>query len=356
MKESYLYQKLVPERKPVASHGASKNRVRCLTCAHQCLILAGQLGICGVRENVAGKLFVLNYGRALAAHLDPIEKKPLFHFLPGSQTYSFAAAGCNLRCANCQNWEISQAPKEPKISSRQIQAMGFELAPKDIVEEALVQKTPSISYTYTEPTIFLEYALDTMKLARQKDLKNIWVSNGFMSRETLELIAPYLDAANIDLKSFDDEFYQKNCGARLQPILDSLKLLKKLGVWLEITTLVIPSLSDSDAMFKQIAQFIKKELGEQTPWRISKFSGDISWKLQNLPETSTEILKKAYQIGKDAGLKYVYSGNVPGLDSENTYCPKCNSLNIERLGYRITRHDKKGKCFKCGEDLDLTLS
>jgi len=182
------------------------------------------------------------------------------------------------------------------------------------------------------------------------------VSNGFMSRETLELIAPYLDAANIDLKSFDDEFYQKNCGARLQPILDSLKLLKKLGVWLEITTLVIPSLSDSDAMFKQIAQFIKKELGEQTPWHISKFSGDISWKLQTLPETSTEILKKAYQIGKDAGLKYVYSGNVPGLDSENTYCPKCNSLNIERLGYRITRHDKNGKCFKCGEDLDLTLS
>ena len=344
MKESYLYQKLV------------KNRVRCLTCAHNCLISPDQRGICGVRANVGGKLFVLNYGRALAAHIDPIEKKPLFHFLPGSQTYSFAAAGCNLRCANCQNWEISQAPKKPKNTGYQIQALGFDLSPEKIIEEAISSRCPSISYTYTEPTIFLEYALDTMKLAHQKGLKNIWVSNGFMSRETLELIAPYLDAANIDLKSFDDEFYQKNCGARLQPILDALKLLKKKDVWLEITTLVIPGLSDSDVMFKQIAQFIKKELGEQTPWRISKFSGDISWKLQNLPETSTEILKKAYQIGKDAGLKYVYSGNVPGLDSENTYCPKCNSLNIERLGYRISRRDKNGKCFKCGEDLDLTLS
>lgn len=343
MKESYLYEK------------QDKNRVRCLTCAHRCLILTGQRGICGVRANVGGKLFVLNYGRALAAHIDPIEKKPLFHFLPGSQTYSFAAAGCNLRCANCQNWEISQAPKEPKITNRQVQAMGFELAPEKIVEEAISSRCPSISYTYTEPTIFLEYALDTMKLAKKGGLKNCWVSNGFMSRETLELIAPYLDAANIDLKSFDDKFYQKNCGARLQPILDSLKLLKKLGVWLEITTLVIPTLSDSPATFKQIAQFIKKELGGQTPWHVSKFSGDISWKLQSLPETPIEILKKAYQAGKDAGLKYVYLGNVLGLDSENTYCPKCNSLNIERLGYQITRHDKNGKCFKCGEDLDLTL-
>ncbi len=343
MKESCLYQKL------------SDNQVRCQTCAHRCLIPLNQRGICGVRANLKGKLWVLNYGRAVADHIDPIEKKPLFHFLPGSQTYSVAAAGCNLRCANCQNWEISQASKEAKITNKDIEAFGFDLPPQKIIAEALASHCPSISYTYTEPTIFLEWALDTMKLAKQKDLKNVWVSNGFMSEETINLIAPYLDAANIDLKSFSEEFYREYCGAKLAPILANLKLLKKMGVWLEITTLAVPTLTDSEEMFRQIAQFIKEELGAETPWHISKFSGEISHKLKHLPETPIKTLEKAAQIGLDAGLKYVYSGNVPGLASEDTYCPACQELNIDRTGFHIVRLDNEGKCYKCGTDLNFIL-
>ncbi|OIO47903.1 MAG: AmmeMemoRadiSam system radical SAM enzyme [Parcubacteria group bacterium CG1_02_40_82] len=341
MKESYLYQKL------------DAKKVRCQTCAHNCLILPGKRGICGVRENIDGKLYSLVYGKAIAEHLDPIEKKPFFHFLPGTYSLSVATIGCNLNCGNCQNWDISQASKDPKITSQQIEQMGFNLPPEKIVQDALSQKAPSISYTYTEPTIFLEYALDTMKLAKEKGLKNCWITNGFMSEKTLKLIAPYLDAANVDLKSFDDEFYRKNCGARLQPILDSLKLMKKVNIWVEVTTLVIPTLSDSEKIFKKIAEFIYNELGAETPWHVTQFSGVISYKLQHLPETPLKTLEKACQIGLDEGLKYVYSGNVPGLASEDTYCPKCRTKNIDRHGYQIERYDKNGKCYKCGEDLNL---
>jgi len=341
MKESYLYQKL------------DAKKIRCQTCAHNCLILPGKRGICGVRENIDGKLYSLVYGKAIAEHLDPIEKKPFFHFLPGTYSLSVATIGCNLNCGNCQNWDISQASKDPKITSQQIEQMGFNLPPEKIVQDALSQKAPSISYTYTEPTIFLEYALDTMKLAKEKGLKNCWITNGFMSEKTLKLIAPYLDAANVDLKSFDDEFYRKNCGARLQPILDSLKLMKKVNIWVEVTTLVIPTLSDSEKIFKKIAEFIYNELGAETPWHVTQFSGVISYKLQHLPETPLKTLEKACQIGLDEGLKYVYSGNVPGLASEDTYCPKCRTKNIDRHGYQIERYDKNGKCYKCGEDLNL---
>lgn len=343
MKECYFYEKL-----------KNKN-LRCQTCAHHCLIEPASRGICGVRENRDGKLYLLVYGQAVAANIDPIEKKPFFHFLPGSYSFSVATIGCNFKCLNCQNFDISQASKQPGISSEQIQKMGFDLAPEKIVQEALAASCPSISYTYTEPTIFLEYALETMKLAHQKGLKNNWVSNGFMTKETLDLAAPYLDAINVDLKSFSDEFYIKNCGARLQPVLDSLKRIKEKNIWLEITTLVIPTLSDSQEMFYQIAQFIKNELGPETPWHISRFSGWISWKLKHLPDTPIETLKRACQIGLESGLKYVYSGNVPGLASEDTYCPKCKELNIDRASYQIKRLDKNGKCHKCGEVLDLIL-
>jgi len=203
---------------------------------------------------------------------------------------------------------------------------------------------PSISYTYTEPTIFLEYALDTMKLAKKKGLKNNWVSNGFLSPESAKLVIPYLDAINIDLKSFSDKFYQEYCGGRLEPVLETAKLMKKSGVWVEITTLVIPTLSDSEETFQNIANFIKKELGSETPWHISQFCGALSWQLKDLPDTSIETLENAWQIGKKTGLKYVYLGNAPGHQAENTYCPKCNTLVIKRTGYHIERYDKKGKC------------
>ncbi|KPJ55507.1 radical SAM protein, partial [Parcubacteria bacterium DG_74_2] len=212
-----------------------------------------------------------------------------------------------------------------------------------------------ISYTYTEPTIFLEYALDTMKLAKKAGLKNNFVSNGFMTEESAKLVIPYLDANNIDLKSFSDEFYKSNCGGRLKPVLDTAKLMKKSGVWVEITTLVIPTLNDSEEMFKKIAKFIKEELGAETPWHVSQFSGAISWKLQRIPDTPVETLEKAWKIGKEAGLKYVYTGNVPGLPSEDTFCPKCGALAIDRTNYMIHRHDKNGKCPKCKANLDLIL-
>jgi len=235
------------------------------------------------------------------------------------------------------------------------------VSPKKIVEIAVQAKCPSLSYTYTEPTVFLEYALDTMKLAKEAGLKNIWVSNGFFSKEIFELILPpsadsghgYLDAINVDLKSFDDGFYQKNCNGRLQPILDNLKQLKAAGVWLEITTLIIPTLSDSPEMLAEMADFIANELGKETPWHISKFSGSISWKLQRIPDTPAKNLQTAHQIGKKAGLKYVYIGNIPGIDSESTFCPKCQTKVIERVGYFVIRHDKKGYCPTCNENLNI---
>jgi len=298
MKESYLYQKL------------ADSQVECQTCAHHCLIKTGQRGICGVRQNSDGRLFVLNYGRAVAAQIDPVEKKPLFHFLPGSQTYSLAAVGCNFRCVNCQNWQISQVSKQPELNTERIESLGYPLPPEEIIKQAQINRCPSISYTYTEPTIFLEYALDTMKLAKKTGLKNIWVSNGFMSEETIKLISPFLDAANIDLKSFDDNFYRQNCGAGLEPVLNSLLALKKAGIWLEITTLVIPSLSDSEKIFEQIALFIKNELGVKTPWHLSRFFPEVSWHAQKLPATPIESLQKARQIGLSAGLKNVYIENI----------------------------------------------
>ncbi len=371
MKEVYLYKKL------------QKGNIRCQNCAHYCIIGLDQRGICGVRENIDGKLYALNYGKVIACHIDPIEKKPFFHFLPGSHSLSIATAGCNFSCLNCQNWNISQGFKEAK------EIPGENLPPEEIVKIALKNKLPSISYTYTEPTIFLEYALDAMKLARKAGLKNIWVSNGFMSKESAKLAIPYLDAINIDIKSFSENFYKEVCGARLQPVLDSAKLMKKSGIWLEITTLAIPMLSDgeeykssssptelpkeakvrkriessfdfaaardNEEMFRNIAKFIKTELGIETPWHISQFSGAISWKLQHLPETPVEILETAYKIGKETGLKYVYTGNVPGLSSEDTLCPKCQTLAINRFGYSVKRYDKNGKCPKCGENLDLIL-
>jgi len=337
MKEAYLYQKL------------KNQKVRCQTCAHYCQLAPVQRGLCGVRENIDGKLIALNYGKIAAINIDPIEKKPFFHFLPDSRSLSIATVGCNFFCKNCQNFDISQAPKPNKPVT------GEEFSPEQIVEIAVKNKLPSISYTYVEPTIFLEYALDIMKLAKKAGLKNNWVSNGFLSPESAKLVIPYLDAINIDIKGFSDEFYQSNCGAKLQPVLETSKLMKKSSVWVEITTLAIPTLSDSEEMFKQIAQFIFQELGPETPWHISQFCGAISWKLQHLPDTPVETLEKAWQIGKETGLKYVYTGNVPGLPSEDTYCPKCQTLCIDRTSYLIRRLDKNGQCPKCGENLDLIL-
>jgi pyruvate formate lyase activating enzyme len=342
MRESILYDKL------------GKKLVRCRTCSHFCVVAPGKRGICGVRENIGGKLFFLPYARAIAANIDPIEKKPLFHFLPGSSTFSISTVGCNLRCGNCQNWEISQFGKPAEVTQKMIEKSGEELLPKEIIKLAKENNCPSISYTYTEPTIFLEYALEAMKLAKEVGLKNVWVSNGFMSNDTFRLIAPYLDAINIDIKSFDDKFYSENCGARLEPVLENCRRTVKNNIWLETTTLIIPDFSDDEKMLEKIARFIAKELGDFVPWHVSAFSGTISWKLQHLSATPVEKIKRAYEIGKLAGLKYVYAGNILGSDMESTFCSKCGQGMIERTGYNIERLDKLGKCGKCGNVLNIT--
>lgn len=341
MREVYLYQKL------------DDRKVRCQVCAHYCLILPGKRGICGVRENREGVLYALNYGKIVVRHVDPIEKKPLFHFMPGTPTYSFAAIGCNFVCQNCQNWDIAQFPKIHAHG----QIIGDDLIPEDIVSRAKMDGCPSIAYTYTEPTMFLEFVLDTMKLAEKEGIKNIFVSNGFMSPESAKAVIPYLDANNIDIKGFSEEFYQKHCGGKLKPVLETAKLMKKFGVWVEITTLLIPGFSDSEETLRGIARFIFNELGPETPWHLTQFCGALSWRLQHLPDTPVGTLKKAWEIGKTSGLKYVYTGNVPGLNFENTICPKpkCETLCIKRYGYSIRRNDKNGKCPKCGTKLNLIL-
>ncbi|TAK95852.1 AmmeMemoRadiSam system radical SAM enzyme [Patescibacteria group bacterium] len=323
--------------------------VQCLTCAHYCQIKPDQVGVCGVRQNVGGKLFLLTYGKAAAAHVDPIEKKPLFHFLPGSTVYSFGTVGCNFCCGNCQNHDISQMFGW-KGQAKEYAGVewGYPLSPEEIVEEALAHECPSIAYTYNEPTISLEYMLDTMKLAKQKGLRNVWVSNGFMSPETIELIVPFLDAINIDIKSFEDKFYRQQCGGKVTRVLENCQQLVQRGIWLEVTTLVIPTLSDQLGMLEQIATFIKEKLGTGVPWHVSAFSGCISWKLKDLPDTPTELVERVHQAGKRAGLQYVYAGNVQRPDLESTYCPQCGEVVIERVGYQVTRYDRSGCCANCG--------
>lgn len=292
MKESYLYKKL------------KNSAVKCQTCQHGCSIQPGEKGICMVRQNQRGKLMVLNYNKAIAMHIDPIEKKPFYHFLPGSLTYSMATVGCNFQCLHCQNANISQFSKYAWNG----EIIGDEYTPDQIVSRAINADCPSIAYTYTEPTVFLEYALDTMKLAKQKDLKNIWVSNGYMSDETLKLIFPYLDAINIDLKSFSNKFYGQVCGAKIQPVLDNLIKIKKQGIHLEITTLIIPTKNDSIEELGQIAEFISNELGNDTAWHVNAFYP--SYKMSDLPTTPRQKILEIVKLGEQIGLKFVHGGNI----------------------------------------------
>lgn len=336
MKEAMLYEKL------------EDNRVRCNLCAHRCLVKDGKRGICLVRENRDGTLYTLVYGRTISQAVDPVEKKPLFNFYPGTTAFSVATVGCNFRCDFCQNWQISQAVRDEHL------ILGREATPAQLVATAKRYGCRSIAYTYTEPTIFTEYAYDTAKLAHQAGIANIYVTNGYMTAgagEMLEAFDPYLDAANVDLKAWSDEFYRKYCGARLQPVLDSLRKMKELGVWVEVTTLVIPTLNDSDEELRQIAGFIAQELGVETPWHISRFHP--SYKLTNKPRTPITTLNRAQEIGLAAGLRYVYQGNVPGSEGENTFCYNCGKLLIGRYGYRIMEsHIEDSKCANCGVEID----
>jgi pyruvate formate lyase activating enzyme len=317
-----------------------EGRVRCNLCRFNCLINDGARGVCAVRENRGGTLYSLVYGKLCAEHIDPIEKKPLFHVMPGSTSYSIATAGCNFRCRHCQNFSISQVDRNASIR-------GTEQTPQEIVQRALDNGCSSISYTYTEPTIFFEFAYDTARLAREAGLKNVFVTNGYISKEALTTIAPFLDAANIDLKGFTEEFYRDVVHARLSEVLDSIIEYRRLGIWLELTTLIIPGLNDSERDMRGIAEFIAANLGVDTPWHVSQFYP--TFKLTDRPRTPVATLRRARDIGLAAGLRYVYEGNIPGEGGENTNCPSCSALLIKRYGYRIDANRiRNGACPDCG--------
>lgn len=321
------------------------NQVNCLLCRHHCLIAEGKRGICCVRENRSGTLYTLVYGNPCSWHVDPIEKKPLFHFYPGSKAFSIATVGCNFRCLHCQNHEISQLPQNHKVIA------GEEMSPDEVVKQASLSGCRSISYTYTEPTMFFEYAFDTAKIAKERGISNNFVTNGYIEEKPLETIYPYLDAANIDLKSISAGFYKKMCGARLDGVLASIKKYRQLGIWIELTTLVIPKYNDSDEELRSIAAFVRDEIGVETPWHVSAFYP--TYRLTDSPRTPAKTLERAHQIGIEAGLRYVYTGNIPGMDGENTLCHSCKRVVIGRYGFNVTEYNiKDGACIFCNAKID----
>jgi len=320
---------------------AGDKKVRCKLCSFRCLISDGKLGYCRVRKNIGGILYSLNYNKICSANVDPIEKKPLFHFQPGSKSFSIATVGCNFHCMFCQNWQISQAA----VETGQIE--GEAISPEQIVDAALRSGCKSIAYTYTEPTIFMELAEECGRLAKQKGLTNVFVSNGYQTSEALEFCRGWLDAINVDLKGFTEEYYRNLCEAKLQPVLDTIKYIaKKTNIWMEITTLVVPGENDSDEDLKGIAEFIAKEAGPDIPWHVSRFYPQ--YKMDDKEVTPIAILERAYKIGKEAGLRYIYVGNVPGSKYENTFCYNCGEELITRIGYTIrTNKIKDSSCPKC---------
>jgi len=327
--EALLYDKL------------GENLVQCRVCNHFCKIKEGKKGICNVRENQGGKLISLVFDHVIATSCDPIEKKPLFHFKPGSYSYSIATVGCNFKCKFCQNSDIAQMP-----SDRNGMIQGKKILPRTIVEQAIAAGCQSISYTYTEPSVFFELAFETAKLARENNLANIFVTNGYMSGDLIRLVAPFLDAANVDLKAFDDNFYKRYCQARLEPVKKTLLMMKKAGILVEVTTLLIPGLNDDPGELAGLARFIVNDLGCETPWHISRFHPD--YRMTDIAATRVASLERACAIGQRAGLYNVYTGNVPGLVSENTRCHVCGTLLVKRHGYTIENYLKKGGvCPEC---------
>ncbi len=333
MKEAMFYQQ------------KEGNEVVCGLCNHHCHIKEGKRGLCGVRENQDGKLYSLVYGRLIAENVDPIEKKPLFHFLPGSRAYSIATVGCNFRCLHCQNYDISQYPH---LQGGEI--AGTKRSAESVVEDAVRQDCASVCYTYVEPTIFYEFAYDCSVLAHKRKLKNVFVSNGYMSPDVTRHLATVLDGINIDIKGFTDNFYKKVCKARLQPVLDNVKLMHELGVWVEVTTLVIPGLNDSKEELRDIARFVKS-VSPAMPWHVTAFYP--TYKMLDRERTPAATLRMAREIGLEEGLRFVYEGNIPGEGGENSYCPACGEELISRFGFSIRRTSlSEGCCSKCGESIE----
>lgn len=318
--------------------------VDCRLCAFRCHIADGHRGVCGVRENIGGILNTAVYGRLIAEHIDPIEKKPLFHFLPASTSYSIATVGCNFRCLHCQNADISQMPRDQK------KIIGELVSCEEVVNEALATGCSSISYTYTEPTIFFEYAFDTGVMAHEKGIKNVFVTNGYMTGECIDELSGVLDGANVDIKAFTEGFYKKVCGARLAPVLESVERMRKLGIWVELTTLVIPTMNDSEEELRGLARWIAKT-DKTMPWHLSAFHP--AYKMKDLPPTPVATLHRAREIGLEEGLRYVYTGNIPGDAGESTYCYKCGARLIERIGFAVKKNSiRDSACPECSAPID----
>ncbi|HKJ27688.1 MAG TPA: AmmeMemoRadiSam system radical SAM enzyme [Anaerolineales bacterium] len=330
MKEAQLY-----EKRP-------DGKVECHLCGHHCVIAPDKFGVCQVRQNQGGTLYTLVYGSAISQNVDPIEKKPLYHFYPGSRAFSVATLGCNFQCEWCQNWQIAQAPRSQGLLDIS------PTSPADLVANAKAVGARSIAYTYTEPTIFFEYTYETSKLAQKAGLANVYVTNGYMTGEMLDMLHPTLDAANVDLKAFRQKTYSRYVGAGLQTVLDSMKKMKELDIWLEVTSLLIPDVNDSPEEVYDMAEFITQELGTDTPWHISRFFPQ--YKMSHLPPTPPKTLQTAYEIGKAAGLEYIYMGNVAG--ESNTRCPECGTLLIQRRGYQIGAVNiREGRCPTCSHEI-----
>lgn len=331
--EAYLYKQL------------QNKAVQCNLCHHRCVITDGKRGICNVRENRSGTLKTMVFGKAIANHVDPVEKKPIYHMMPGSRSFSIATVGCNFKCRFCQNADIAHMP-----SDRAGLVLGENFSPRDIVSRALRTHCRSIAYTYTEPTIFFEYAMETARLAHAKGLSNIFVTNGYMTPEAIEMAAGLIDAANVDLKAFSDKFYKKYCSARLAPVLETLKHMKTAGIWIEVTTLLIPGLNDDEDEILSLAEFIADSLGSETPWHISRFHP--AYRLLDAPLTPVESLAKTFEIGKKAGLKHIYIGNVATKTGADTFCGNCGATVIERKGYTVLCNmTGNGRCHHCNEKI-----
>ncbi|MGD2092139.1 MAG: AmmeMemoRadiSam system radical SAM enzyme [Candidatus Aminicenantes bacterium] len=333
MKPALLYEKY--ETKGV-------QKVKCLLCPHHCILGDNQVGMCSVRKNIKGELYSLNYDRVAATHSDPIEKKPLYHFLPASTSFSIAAMGCNFQCTFCQNHSLARVEDAGNI-------YGESISPEQLVKTALRSRAQSIAYTYTEPTIYFELMLETAKLAKDSGIKNVMVTNGYISSQGLEMIAPYMDGANVDLKAFTDHFYKKYCGARLEPVLDTIKAMKQKGIWVEVTTLLIPGLNSDREELKQLISFILS-VDATIPWHVSRFYPQ--YKLTDRPPTDPKTIFDILDTAKEMGLQYIYAGNISSGQWENTHCPQCSTLLIERQGYFTRILDlSNGKCRSCGHSI-----